>query len=237
MKDIITVFPFMNDTPVIQMLREFYHDASDVEIVGVDKGIDPIVRYSDIEFMVPGLLERFVKAEKEGYRAAIVGCFGDPALAAAREMVSIPVLGPGETALAVASTLGDKTMVFEPENEFVYPTEKMISAYGYKDKVVGTHHLDLPLEVAMLGLSEETEETREMFCRVDDEVCGKVAEGGAHVVILGCIGLAGFMDVVSSSLKERGFNIPIVEPGIIAMRYASYLLDLELNQSREMWRA
>jgi len=141
MKEIIIVFPFMNHVPVIQIMRAFYSNASDVEPVGTDKGIDPVATYSDVELMVPGILERIAKAEKEGYRAAIVGCFGDPALAAAREMVAIPVLGPGETAFAVASTLGDKILVLEPEHEFVYPTEKMISAYGYRDKVVGVHHL------------------------------------------------------------------------------------------------
>lgn len=236
MKEIIIVFPFMNHSPVIQVMRDFYRDALDVEPVGTDKGIDPVATYSDVELMVPGLLERFVKAEKEGYRAAIVGCFGDPALAAAREMVAIPVLGPGETALAVASTLGDKILVLEPEHEFVYPTEKMISAYGYKDKVVGVHHLDLPLMACIAGLTGETDEAKAMSRRVADDVCAKVVDRGAHVIILGCIGLAGFMDIVKSSLKERGFNIPIVEPGIVAMRYARFLLDLGLNESRQMWR-
>ena len=226
----------MNHAPVIQIMRDFYRDATDVEPVGTDKGIDPVATYSDVELMIPGILERIVKAEKEGYQATIVGCFGDPALAAAREMVSIPVLGPGETAFAVASTLGDKILVLEPENEFVYPTEKLICTYGYKDKVVGLHHLDLPLEVCVSGMDGDTEGTKEMSRRVADEVCAKVAETGAHVIILGCIGLAGFMDIVSSSLKERGLIIPIVEPGIAAMRYARYLLDLGLNQSRVMWR-
>jgi len=236
MKETIIVFPFMNHAPVIQVMRDFYRNASDVEPVGTDKGIDPVATYSDVELMIPGILERLVKAEKEGYRAAIIGCFGDPGLAAAREMVAIPVLGPGETAFAVAATLGDKIMVLEPENEFVYPTEKLIAAYGYKDKVVGVHHLDLPLEACISGLAGGTEEARETSKRLADEVCTRVVHSGAHVIILGCIGLAGFMDIVSSALKERGFNIPIVEPGILAMRYAKFLLGLGLNESRQMWR-
>jgi len=72
----------MNHAPVIQIMRDFYRNAADVEPVGTDKGIDPVATYSDVELMIPGLLERIVKAEKEGCRAAIVGCFGDPALAA-----------------------------------------------------------------------------------------------------------------------------------------------------------
>ena len=236
MKELIIVFPFMNHAPVIQIMRDFYRDATDVEPVGTDTGIDPVATYSDVELMIPGILQRIVKGEKEGCRAAIVGCFGDPGLAAAREMVAIPVLGPGETAFAVASTLGDKILVLEPENEFVYPTEKMIAAYGYKDKVVGVHHLDLPLEACISGLTNETEESKELSRRIADDVCARVAESGAHVIILGCIGLAGFLDIVSSALKERGFNIPIVEPGIVAMRYARFLLDLGLNESRQMWR-
>jgi len=236
MKDILMIVPFLNSSPVVPPTRDYYKDISDVEIVGVDAGKDPVTTYSDIEYMIPGVLNRIAEAEREGRRAAIVGCFGDPALAAARQMVKIPVLGPGETALAVASTLGHKILLLEPSKEFVFPTEEIVAKYGYAEKVVGIHHLEVPLEACCTVFTEQTETTQKLSLQVAEEVCKRVSETGAHVLILGCIGLAGFVDIVNRALAESGSVCPIVEPGAAVMGYAKFLLQLKLNQSREMWR-
>ena len=120
MQDIIVVFPFVESSELIPAAREIYRHVSDVEFVGIVEGKDPMVKYSDVEFQKAGILNRIVSAEKEGYRAAIIGCFGDPGLIAARELASIPVLGPGESSLAVASSLGDRILILEPERALIY---------------------------------------------------------------------------------------------------------------------
>ncbi len=236
MKDILMVLPFLNSSAIVPPTQHYYNDISDVEIVGVDEGKDPVITYSDIEYMLPGILNRIVKAEEQGHRAAIVGCFGDPALAAVRQMVKIPVLGPGETALAVASTLGHKILLLEPSKEFVFPTEEMVAKYGFAERVVGTDHVEVPLEACCTVFTEQTEAIKKMSLEVAEEVCKRVSESGAHVVILGCIGLAGFVDIVNHALGRSGYTCPIVEPGAVVMQYAKFLLQLKLNQSREMWR-
>jgi allantoin racemase len=236
MKDVLMVLPFLNSSPFILPTRDYYKDIDGVEIVGVDEGKDPVITYSDIEYMMPGILNRIAKAEAEGHPAAVIGCFGDPALAAVRQKVKIPVLGPGETALAVASTLGHKILLLEPSKEFVFPTEEMVAKYGYTDKVVGIHHVEVPLEACCTVFRDQTEATQKLSNEVAQEVCKRVSESGAHVVILGCIGLAGFVDIVNRALGESGYMVPIVEPGAVVMGYAKFLLQLNLNQSREMWR-
>ena len=51
---------------------------------------------------IPATARRAVELEQEGWEALILGCYGDPGLDALRELVSIPVVGPGEaTALVV----------------------------------------------------------------------------------------------------------------------------------------
>jgi len=236
MKDILMVLPFLNSSPFVPPAQDYYKEIPDVEIAGVDTGKDPVSTYSDIEYMVPGILNRIAEAEMEGRRAAIVGCFGDPALAAARQMVKIPVLGPGETALAVASTLGHKILLLEPSRDFVFPTEEMVAKYGYAERVVGIHHVAVTLEACCTVFTEQTEATQKLSLEVAEEVRKRVSESGAHVVILGCIGLAGFVDIVNRALAESGYICPIVEPGAVVMRYAHFLVQLKLNQSREMWR-
>src|SRR5439155_2436892 len=47
-----------------------------------------------------------LRAEREGYDAAMIGPHWDPGLYAAREAAGIPVAGPAEAAFMVAQTLG-----------------------------------------------------------------------------------------------------------------------------------
>jgi allantoin racemase len=230
MKDIILVAPFLASSPPVQWGREAYRDVTEVEFTGIGEGKEPVVTFSDIELNMPGILKRVVLAEKEGYRAAIIGCFGDPGLTAARQLVSIPVVGPGETALAVASTLGDRILLIEPQKDLVYITERMVYAYGYRDKVIGVRSLD-----------ERGAEAAITRCAADvrhaAEICLQgIKETGAQVIVLGCIGFCLMVNEIDRFLKENGVSCPIIEPGITSIEHAKMLLRLGLNQSREMFK-
>ncbi len=129
MRDILMVLPFVEPADVITLTRQYYEQTG-VDVVGIDEGKHPLIRYADVEHNTPGIVERIVEGEKQGYRAAIVGWFGDPGLIAARELVSFPVIGPGEATLAVASTLGDKIVLVEPDRDSAFATQRMVRAYA-----------------------------------------------------------------------------------------------------------
>jgi allantoin racemase len=231
MKEVIVVLPFLRTSELVRWAREAYSHVPWVEIVGYDEGSDPVMTYSDIEMNLPGILKRLMKAEKEGYKAAIIGCFGDPGLHGARQILSIPVLGPGETSLAIASTLGEKILLIEPGEEFVFATEVMVRAYGYDNRVVGIYPTEFGFECCVPGSDKAEEISRQ----IGADICSKVEQTGAHVIVLGCIGFNKFTDIVKKAIEERGFLCPIVEPGIVTMHYAKFLLGLGLNESRQMF--
>ena len=90
-------------TPVITesfgplILEEFAKVArSDTEIsnVFVSSGPPSVESYFDEAMAVPGVVAQVRQAEGEGIDAVIINCMGDPGLDAAREVVSIPVIGP-----------------------------------------------------------------------------------------------------------------------------------------------
>ena len=78
------------------------------EIGNIDRKDGPQTIESMYEeyLYIPIMIESVVQAEKEGYQAVITGCAGDPGLDAARELVRIPVTGPGESGLILAAMLG-----------------------------------------------------------------------------------------------------------------------------------
>ena len=83
------------------VLREAFlnqHAFPDTEVEVRETSAGPASVESSVEeyLSVPGLIEAVPALEAEGFNALIIGCFGDPGLAPARELVDIPVIGPGQ---------------------------------------------------------------------------------------------------------------------------------------------
>lgn len=75
-------------------------------VTGLTAEGDPVIR-SHLEFARAAVQTVVaLKAEADGHDAAIIGCFGDPGLKAARHELSIPVVGIAEAAMLSAHLLG-----------------------------------------------------------------------------------------------------------------------------------
>lgn len=79
---------------------------------------------------IPSMLENVMAIEKEGFDAAILGCFGDPGLDAARELVRIPVVGLAETSFHVVATLADTFGIITATPELTRHMRRLAEKYG-----------------------------------------------------------------------------------------------------------
>jgi allantoin racemase len=75
---------------------------TEVEIVDVPEGPVSIESAYEEYLATPPTLELIQRLEAQGMDGAIVGCFGDPGVDAARELVRMPVVGPGEAAMLLS---------------------------------------------------------------------------------------------------------------------------------------
>jgi allantoin racemase len=96
-------------------LREIADPDTEVDAVQVEVGPPAIESEADAVLAGPDVLRLVGEAERDGVDAAIIWCGGDPALAAARELVDIPVIGPGESMTALSMVLGRKPCRVVPE--------------------------------------------------------------------------------------------------------------------------
>jgi allantoin racemase len=96
-------------------LREIADPGTEVDAVQVEVGPPAIESEADAVLAGPDVLRLVGEAERDGVDAAIIWCGGDPALAAARELVDIPVIGPGESMTALSMVLGRKHCRVVPE--------------------------------------------------------------------------------------------------------------------------
>ncbi|NIM45269.1 MAG: hydrogenase expression protein HupH, partial [Nitrososphaeria archaeon] len=81
---------------------------------------------------------------------------GDPALHGARELVDIPVIGPAEASMAMASIIGHKFSVVTVLQSVVPIFHNMVAAYGFRDRFASVRSIDIP--VLELEKEEEVKE-------------------------------------------------------------------------------
>ena len=87
---------------------------TEVSVEPTAKGPAAIESAHDAGLVVPELIRLAPLAEKRGFSAMIIGCYSDPGLDALREMLTIPVIGPGAASLHLAAQLGTRISVLTP---------------------------------------------------------------------------------------------------------------------------
>jgi allantoin racemase len=147
------------------------------------------------------------KAAAGAYRAAIIACSSDPGLGAAREALSIPVLGIGESSLLLARGLGVPYGILTN----VLADEPAMRA------IAQSYRLDTPLvSVRSSGYTVE-----EFDCGEPRAIDGlrsaaqAAIADGARALCLGCAAMAGLED----DLAQR-FGVPVFEGVASAVQLA-----------------
>lgn len=96
----------------------------------VGTGPSQIVDAADAELAGPYVVEAVVRCERDGVDAVIVDCTDDPGVGAAREAVSIPVVGAGE-ALRHAVALAEAPVVVLTGDELrAHTAEELLDRLG-----------------------------------------------------------------------------------------------------------
>ena len=174
---------------------------------------------------VPGAIERLVEAEKAGFDGAVLGCFGDPGIDAMREMVSIPVIGPGEASMLFAASLGHRFGIVTVLDSVVPLLERLAWQVGVDRKLASVRSIDVPV----LELGHDPDET---LTRMVTEGAAARDQDRADVIIMGCMSMA-FQDR-QAELAAR-LDIPVVNPVYAAVKMMQAFCDLGLRHSRKAY--
>ena len=174
----------------------------------------------DEAFAIPATLELVKTAERDGYHAVLLACFSDPGLDAARELVSIPVVGIEESALHVAAMLGHRFTVLTSRRERVPSKMEHVARLGLERHLASVR----PLELSVLEMDADPVRAQG---RIMEVAAQAVQEDGAEVIVLGCAGLAGYAARIQVSL-----GVVVIDPTPVALKMAELLVRLRLNHSK-----
>jgi len=161
----------------------------------------------------------------EGADAVIIGCAGDPGLEAARELVDVPVIGPGEASILLACSLGHKFSVIGVFDGMQHGYRLQAFKAGCVDKFASMRASN----VAVLDLMNDRENSLE---RVIAAGRAALEHDGADTLILGCMTMSflGIEDAVADAL-----GVPVVNAGRAALKMAEMLAGMDISHSRRAY--
>lgn len=201
-----------------------------VEVRSAARARDAIESNWDAVEAGPAIVRGVVAAEREGFDAAIVGCFSDPALDAVREAVTIPVVGPGAASVLLALQVADRFSVLTPGAGGGARTRAFLRALGLESRLASVRGVGM--SVAEMARAAQQGGLGAAIAKVAEPAQVCVEEDGAEALIFGCMSMA-FLDP-TPAITER-VRVPVINPVLAALRAAETLASLGLAHSRRRW--
>ena len=189
-----------------------------VHTISAPFGLPLIVTRADWLVAGPATLAALAAHQGE-YDAAVIACFGDPGLDAAKELLGVPVLGISEAAFHAASMLGRRFGVVSFTAALKPMFEDCLDHHGLRGRCAGFR-----MGPSFSGDPGTVAEERQALLL--DLVRQSVELDGADVVILAGGPLAG----VAAQLQPQ-VAVPLVDGTVAAIRLAAALIGMAGNRA------
>lgn len=174
------------------------------------------------------VFQQCLTAQRDGFDAILITCFGDPMLDQIRSFVDIPVASIGEASLRMAAMMGKKFGLITISKHNIYEANHIIEKYGLKDYCAGivvTSEKPEEQPVALVNARNAIESFK--------EVSQKLIASGADVLIPGC-GLMSPALRLAVGCEEEYPNgltdvdgVPVMDVFSVSIKMAEMLVDLK----------
>jgi len=200
----------------LQFLAAYKREDTELRMLALPRGPEHLeYRYYEAMVLVD-ILHLVQEAEGQGFDAAIIGCFYDVGLQAAREVSGrMPVIAPCEASTHIAATLGDKFSVIVGRRKWIPEMRENLVKYGMKERLASFKSVDL----GVLDFHQDEAETGRRFRKAAREA---VEDDGAEVIILGCTATYGFYERLQAEL-----GVPVIDAMIASLKTAEFAAELK----------
>lgn len=212
----------------IEEFKSMMRPDLEIEHTMIDLGPPSIESEFDEALCIPDVMKKAVEAEQSGANAIIIDCMGDPGLKACREAVSIPVVGPAETAMHMASMLGHRFSFVTVLSSMRLMIDNLVAGYELKDSYAAFAAIDIPV----LELHDNLDN---VIIELTNKSIETVKQDGAGAIVLGCTGFLGCAASIRQGLLEEGLDVPVIDPIPLAVHTADALVKTGLSHSKYMY--
>lgn len=193
---------------------------TEIEVFSADSGVPYVESTYELHRTEVAIAEKVVALADEGFDAVVGSAFLDNGLDAARELVEVPVVGPAKTTLYLAATLADRFAIVMAAGDLGKHAWSRAKLAGVVDRVVDISTLDVTVAEFFRNPDRAVDLTAEAGRNA-------IEHHGAQALVLGCGATTGLAAAVSERL-----GVPVLDPGLVALKHAEMLVDLGLSQSK-----
>lgn len=207
---------------------DYAREGTEIAVSILDAGPASIESQYEEAVALPDLLRHVALAEQGGADAIVIDCMGDPGLGPAREITSIPILGPAQTSMHVAAMLALNFSIITIGDSVEGIFHDLTRRYAVTDRVRSIRTVDIPV----LDLAGDTHLRTSLI----NESVRAIEDDGAHAIVLGCTGMRGMAAEIEEHLAGLGHpGIPVVDPVAAAFTVAESLASLGLSPSKRSY--
>jgi allantoin racemase len=146
-------------------------------------------------------------------------------LAAARELVNIPVIGPGQTGMHLAATLGYRFSILVALSSGIASMEALCARYGLRDRLASVRALGIPV-------LESDRNPAQLMEVLFEQSQLAIKHDRADVIILGCTCMTGLASALTGRLAKAGTPASVIDPLLVAVVQAEGLVLCGLSHSK-----
>lgn len=205
------------DAQMERTLAPFARDDTQLDVLHFEGVPEDIAYYLPKHMIELGLLELAPVLEDSGYDAIIVGCCYDPGVRVAREVVDIPVVGPLEAAVNVASYFGHDYSIVTDARKTVAWIEDLLRVYG-DTRCRGVRAIDWHVPDMLADPAAVAAASRVTFEAALDQ-------DGSDVVVVGCTTIAACIEEAAVDDPSH-LEVPFINPSTAALQVAEALAAL-----------
>lgn len=206
-----------------QSLQTVLGADTQLDMFAADSGVPYIESSLEFYFSEVAVARKVVEVASLGYDAVVGTAFLDNGLDAARELVDIPVVGPAKTTLYMAATLANTFAVIMAAGDLPKHVLAFAKVLGVADRIVAVP--TLACTVADFLHDEDN-----AVARIVAMGRQLMTERGVEALVLGCGATTGLASRVTDEL-----GIPVLDPGLTAVKYAEMLVALGLSHSKRAY--
>lgn len=185
----------------------------DLHITNLEFGVPSLESMYDVAVASPYVVEKAIELEKDGSDGIIIYCMKEPALAAVKEKLGIPVIGLREATMGLIGVVGTHACILTShENSYAQYRREL---KGLIDKV------DC-LRMNVLDFADYETTQR----KVEERVAAAV-EDGCDIIVMGCGSILG----LDFKKIEEKYKVSIVRPISCAISACEWMVRSGVRKS------
>lgn len=207
------------DELVLDTLTPYLREGTTVESVHIDNCPRNIDYYLPKHLVETELFKLILEAEEDGFDAFVIGCCYDPGLTVAREITSMPVVGPLEASCANVRPFGQRFSVVTDHRKAVPELEDLVRKYGVWPNCRSVRAIDWYVDDMVKDPASVARDAAAKCAAV-------MEEDDAEAIVLGCTIIAACYEKAQLEGLADIPALPIVNPNVMAVKQAELFADL-----------